>query len=120
MSEKRDPKDYTTVTVLKKPHEEIIEYLNKLENDFKTIHIGKFYEMAAAEKLKNLKNKNSLFGKFNSQTLFSNGFSKAGGSSYKRGDDIVRYDGVYWFYNDERLTEENYIDKIYDKLKTKF
>lgn len=112
----RNSQDYINVSVDRKNHNEIQEYLSK---ECDGASIGKFYDKAAMERLQRLKEKNSLFSKFNTMTLLSNGWKKDGSSSYKRGNDIVVYTGIHWLFNGEKLTEDNYIDKIYDKSKAK-
>ncbi len=54
---KRESKDYTTVTVLKKHHQEIVSYLESNTGAYQIPHIGKFYDTAAMEKLSKLKSK---------------------------------------------------------------
>lgn len=54
---KRESKDYTTVTVLKKHHQEIVGYLEANAGEYDIPHIGKFYDAAAMEKLSQLKSK---------------------------------------------------------------
>lgn len=119
MSEKKPLKsrreEFVNISVLRINHDEIQKYLDEEDGGF----IGRFYDKAAMEKLKRLKEKDGLFSKFNTQTLLSNGWRKDGSSSYKRGADIVIYTGIHWLHNGEKLTEDNYIDKIYDKSKAK-
>lgn len=113
---KRNPDDFITVTVLRSVHAEIKKYLEELNEGG---DIGKFYDAAGVEKLNRLKDRNSLFSKFNTQTLISNKWKKIGNSKYQRGEDVVEYTGTFWLHNGERLTEDNYIDKIYDKMLAK-
>jgi len=76
--------------------------------------IGKFYAVAATEKLSRLKNQ-SLFSRLSSDYFAQNGWERIGGSSYGRGNFVVHYDGVYWFCNGELLTEDNYQEKLNTK-----
>lgn len=117
LDEQEQLSPYITVKVLRVNHAEIKKYLQEIGNGD---DIGKFYDKAGLEKLKTLKDRNSLWGRFNTQTLLSNGFKKIGSSSYQRGEDVVNYTGVYWYYNDILMNENNYEKLIYDKTKATF
>jgi hypothetical protein len=114
MPEKKKEK---TIHISEEAHAIITEFL-KLEGEGRWI--GKFIENAALHEVESLKKKKGLFQYLSSYTLISNGFKKDGNSCYKRGGDIVKYDGVYWYCNGEKLTEENYEEKIFDKRLAKF
>lgn len=116
-SSKQNPKDFINVTVLREHHTEVKNYLKEIGDG---TDIGKFYDKAAIEKLKIIKEKNSLWNRFNHQTLISNSFTKIGNTSYKRGEDVVTYTGTYWYYNDILMDESNYESLIFDKTKAKF
>ena len=112
---KRDSKDYTTVTVLKKHHQEIVSYLEANVGEYDIPHIGKFYDAAAMEKLSRLKSQ-SPFSKMDSKLLLSNGWVKQGNIYTKDANngmfDKIHYSGTSWFHNGELLTEQNYLEKI--------
>ncbi len=73
--------------------------------------MGKFFEKAATERLQKLKNQ-SLFSKINSQLLISNGWDNVGGSFYTKEQNYIEFTGTYWLFNNELLTEQNYLEKI--------
>lgn len=109
-------KPTTTIRISKDAHAIISDFISNECSDRK---IGKFVEAAALKEIKQIRKGDHPFNFFNTSTLISNGWRKEGSSTYKRGENVVIYTGTNWYYNGEELTKDNYIEKIYDKIKAK-
>lgn len=102
---------------LEKPPENVYKYLLKIQGEVKSskgIAVYSLektvYKIIEEHEKQNLKA--SHFDLLNTQYLLDNGWVKIASSSYKRGNDVIVYTGTYWVFNDEKLTEENYLNKI--------
>ena len=113
-TEKRNHKDYITVTVLRVTHSEIKKYL---EEESEGGDIGKFYDKAAADRLHKLKTRNTPFDLISTDTFLKAGWEKHGSSTYKRGESVAMFTGTYWYCDGVQLTKDNWYEKIGDKKK---
>jgi len=105
---KRKPEDFKNVCVSKATHSAVKDYLD--ENN--EAHIGKFFDNAAKERLDKLRNSQSDFKLMSTPLLLFYGWEKVGGSLYWKNENTIKYDGVNWLFNNELLTEQNYLEKI--------
>ena len=113
-SEKRNPKDYINITVVRSNHEQIKNYLDEegVGGD-----IGKFYDKAAMDRLQRLKIRNTPFDLISTETFLKAGWEKSGSSTYKRGESTCMYTGTFWYCDGVQLTKDNWYEKIGDKTK---
>ena len=102
---------------LEKPPEEIYKYLLKIQGEAKSSKGIAVYSLAQTvyqiireHELAN--RKPTQFHFFNTHDLINNGWVKKGSSSYVKGNDVIVYTGTNWLYNNELLTEQNYLEKI--------
>ncbi len=52
-------------------------------------------------------------------SLLSNGWIK-NGSGFEKGEDVIMFDGVFWYLNGNKITEKDYPELIFKKQGVSF
>ncbi len=102
---------------LEKPPEEVYKYLLKIQGEAKSAKGIAVYSLAQTVyqiiREHEAGNKTpTQFELLNTNFLLYMGWERFDGTSYKKGNDVIKYSGTEWFINGEKLTEQNYLEKI--------